>query len=68
MIIDGKMRLTYNKLLIAVGARATPLEVPGSELDGVVKLDHLNDAKNIIKHARKGKTAIVVGGELLHLN
>ena len=67
LIIDGKMRLTYNKLLIAVGARATPLEVPGSELDGVVKLDHLNDAKNIIKHARKGKTAIVVGGGITAL-
>ena len=67
LIIDGKMRLTYNKLLIAVGARATPLEVPGSELDGVVKLDHLNDAKNIIKHAKKGKTAIVVGGGITAL-
>ena len=48
LIIDGKMRLTYNKLLIAVGARAIPLEVLGSDLDGVVKLDHLTDAKNII--------------------
>ncbi|HQX02371.1 MAG TPA: FAD-dependent oxidoreductase, partial [Anaerolineales bacterium] len=67
LIIDGKMRLTYNKLLIAVGARAIPLEVPGSDLDGVVKLDHLTDAKNIIKHARKGKTAVVVGGGITAL-
>ena len=67
LIIDGKSRLIYNKLLIAVGARATPLEVPGSDLDGVVKLDHLGDAKNIIKHAKKGKNAVVVGGGITAL-
>jgi len=65
--IDGKSRLNYDKLLIAVGARALPLEVPGSELDGVVKLDHLTDAKNILKLAKSGKTAVVVGGGITAL-
>ncbi len=65
--IDGKSRLTYDKLLIAVGARALPLEVPGSKLDGVVKLDHLADAKNILKLAKSGKTAVVVGGGITAL-
>jgi nitrite reductase (NADH) large subunit len=60
--IDGKSRLTYDKLLIAVGARALTLQVPGTELDGVVKLDHLTDAKNILKLAKSSKTAVVVGG------
>jgi nitrite reductase (NADH) large subunit len=67
LIIDGKSRLAYNKLLIAVGARAMPLEVPGADLNGVVKLDHLEDAKNIIKQAKKGKTAVVVGGGITAL-
>ena len=65
--IDGKSRLTYDKLLIAVGARALPLEVSGSKLDGVVKLDHLADAKNILKLAKSGKTAVVVGGGITAL-
>lgn len=65
--VDGKSRLAYDKLLIAVGSRAVPLEVPGAKLDGVVKLDHMNDAKNILKLAKRGKTAVVVGGGITAL-
>ncbi|MBK9209621.1 MAG: NAD(P)/FAD-dependent oxidoreductase [Anaerolineales bacterium] len=65
--IEGKPQLTYDKLLIAVGARALPLKVPGSKLDGVVKLDHLTDAQNILKLAKSGKTAVVVGGGITAL-
>jgi len=60
--MDAGSQLVYDKLLIAVGARALPLEIPGAKLNGVVKLDHLTDARNILKLSRKGKTAIVVGG------
>jgi NADPH-dependent 2,4-dienoyl-CoA reductase/sulfur reductase-like enzyme len=60
--IDGKSRLLYDKLLIAVGARSRLLDVPGAKLEGVVKLDHLADAKNILKLAKSSKTAVVVGG------
>jgi NAD(P)H-nitrite reductase large subunit len=65
--MDGKSRLTYDKLLIAVGARALMLDVPGAKLDGVVKLDHLTDAKNILKLAKNSKTAVVVGGGITAL-
>jgi len=65
--IEGKPRLNYDKLLIAVGARALPLEVPGAKLEGVVKLDHLADAKNILSLAKSGKTAVVVGGGITAL-
>ncbi|MBP6179380.1 MAG: NAD(P)/FAD-dependent oxidoreductase [Anaerolineales bacterium] len=65
--LDGKTLLTYSKLLVAVGARATPLDVPGSKLEGVVKLDHLADAKNIVKLARGGRSAVVVGGGITAL-
>ena len=40
--------LPYDRLLLATGAHATPLEVAGAKLDGVVKLDHLEDARKII--------------------
>lgn len=59
--------LSYDRLLIAVGAQALPLEVPGRELSGVLKLDHLSDAKLILKQARRGKTAVVVGGGITAL-
>jgi NADPH-dependent 2,4-dienoyl-CoA reductase/sulfur reductase-like enzyme len=67
LLMDGKPRLTYDKLLIAVGARALALDVPGTKLDGVVKLDHLADAKNILKLAKTSKTAVVVGGGITAL-
>jgi len=64
--LDGK-RLTYDKLLLAVGALALPLTVPGANLEGVVKLDHLEDARKILKFAKRGKTAVVVGGGITAL-
>lgn len=65
--LDGRSHLSYDKLLIATGASAIPLTVPGAKLQGVVKLDHLDDAHGILKHARRGRTAVVVGGGITAL-
>lgn len=62
-----KPPLTYDKLLIATGASAIPLTVPGANLQGVVKLDHFDDARGILKYAKRGRTAIVVGGGITAL-
>jgi len=59
--------ISYDRLLVAVGAQATPLKVPGSNLDGVLKIDHLDDANHILKHARRGRIAVVVGGGITAL-
>ena len=59
--------LTYDRLLIAVGASAAPLKVPGSNLNGVVKLDSLQDAQQIEKLARRARNAVVVGGGITAL-
>ena len=64
---ENKTNLSYDKLLIAVGAQALPLEVPGANLEGVLKLDHMEDAKHILNHARRGKTAVVIGGGITAL-
>jgi len=65
--ISNKSPLTYDRLLIAVGSQAIRLKVPGAELEGVLKLDHMEDANQILKHARRGKTAVVSGGGITAL-
>ncbi|MBX3038804.1 MAG: NAD(P)/FAD-dependent oxidoreductase [Anaerolineales bacterium] len=65
--LDDKTLLSYDKLLIATGASALPLTAPGANLEGVVKLDHLEDARRILKFAKRGKTAVVVGGGITAL-
>ena len=65
--LEDRSTVTYDRLLIAVGAQALPIEVPGAELEGVLKLDHMSDAKLILKHARRGRTAVVVGGGITAL-
>lgn len=65
--IEGKPSIVYDKLLIAVGAQALPLDVTGANIEGVLKLDHMMDAKNILKLAKRGKTAVVVGGGITAL-
>jgi NAD(P)H-nitrite reductase large subunit len=65
--LKNESRISYDRLLIAVGAQAMPLEVPGAELEGVLKLDHMEDAKRILKLARRGKMAVVVGGGITAL-
>lgn len=59
--------LVYNRLLIATGARATEAKVPGIELEGVIKLDNLEDARRILKHAQRRRTAVIVGGGITAL-
>jgi NAD(P)H-nitrite reductase large subunit len=65
--LEDRSTVSYDRLLIAVGAQAIPLEVPGADLEGVLKLDHMSDAKSILKQARRGKTAVVVGGGITAL-
>jgi NAD(P)H-nitrite reductase large subunit len=65
--VDGKSRLGYDRLLIAVGAQALRLAVPGADLEGVVKLDHLADARHIQQLARRTRRAVVVGGGITAL-
>lgn len=67
VILDDGRRVRYDRLLLALGALAVPPAFAGSDLAGIVKLDSLDDARRIIKQARRGKTAAVVGGGITAL-
>ncbi|HSO27730.1 MAG TPA: FAD-dependent oxidoreductase [Anaerolineales bacterium] len=63
---DGQ-QLAYDRLLLAVGAQAAQLNLPGCDLQGVLKLDNLADARSILQQARRGRRAVVIGGGITAL-
>lgn len=66
VLADGR-RLRYDAALLAVGNRAVPAPFPGADLDGVVYLDTLDQARDIVRRTRKARQAIVVGGGITAL-
>ena len=65
--LDDGRSLHYRSLLIATGAQAVRPTIEGIGLEGVVTLDNMEDARGIIKLARKAKRAVVVGGGITAL-
>lgn len=65
--LDNGEKVVYDRLLIATGASASPIKTPGKDLEGVFKLDNLEDARHILKLARKARAAVVVGGGITSL-
>jgi NADPH-dependent 2,4-dienoyl-CoA reductase/sulfur reductase-like enzyme len=65
--IENRGTIAYDRLLLATGASAVPLEIPGATLRGVVKLDDLEDTRKILSQIRHTKTAVVVGGGVVAL-
>ncbi len=66
VLADGR-RLRYDAALLAVGSRAVPAPFPGADLDGVVYLDTLDQARDIVRRTRKARQAVVVGGGITAL-
>ncbi|MBN1814403.1 MAG: NAD(P)/FAD-dependent oxidoreductase [Anaerolineae bacterium] len=63
---DGS-QATYDRLLLATGARPFIPPCEGTEKDGVFTLRTLDDALAIKAYAREVDTAVVIGGGLLGL-
>lgn len=67
LALDDAGPLRYDRLLLATGSLAAPATVPGVDLDGVVKLDNLEDARRMVAIARRAQSAVVVGGGITAL-
>jgi NAD(P)H-nitrite reductase large subunit len=67
LILSTGQRMRYDRVLLALGATAVPPSFPGADLAGVVKLDSLDDARQILKLAGRGRSAVVVGGGITAL-
>jgi NADPH-dependent 2,4-dienoyl-CoA reductase/sulfur reductase-like enzyme len=65
LIINTTGNMDYDHLLLATGASGVPLEVPGANLQGLVKLDDLEDTHKILSMIQSTKTAVVVGGGVI---
>jgi nitrite reductase (NADH) large subunit len=63
---DGR-RLAYHRLLLATGSQAGAPPMPGGGLQGVVKLDDMADAREILRRCRRAQAAVVVGGGITAL-
>jgi len=54
--------LGYDRLLIATGAASIAPVFPGADLDGVVLLDGVDQARDFVGRAKKAQSAVVIGG------
>ncbi len=57
----------YDKLLLATGSAPFILPVPGRDLPGVIGFRDLSDVQAMLKTAKTGSHAVVIGGGLLGL-
>jgi NAD(P)H-nitrite reductase large subunit len=65
--LNATTRIPFDRLLIATGSSAMRLTLSGANLEGVVKLDHMDDARRILAHTKRARTAVVVGGGITAL-
>ena len=63
--LEDRTTLPFAKLVFATGSRAIRLPIAGIELPGVLTFRDLADTESIVRAARRGSRAVVIGGGLL---
>ncbi|MGE0281947.1 MAG: NAD(P)/FAD-dependent oxidoreductase [Rhizobiaceae bacterium] len=64
---EGGERLSFDRLILATGARPRPLPLPGADLAGVAMLRTLDDARLIRDMAKEAGEAVVIGAGFIGL-
>ncbi len=59
--------LQYDYLVLATGTRPRPLPLPGVELDGVMSLRTVNDARRLRSALNQSENVVIVGGGFIGL-
>ena len=67
VVLGGGLTLPYDRLVLACGAHPFVLPVPGADLEGVLTLRTIEDARRVIERLVPGGRALCVGGGLLGL-
>jgi len=62
LLLEDGTALPFDRLILATGARASALSIPGADLAGVHALRNLEDLDQIEKHIAPGRRAVVLGG------
>jgi NAD(P)H-nitrite reductase large subunit len=65
--LDRGQFMPYDALLLATGAQAVGVKIPGVDLEGVFSMDTLEDARKIVDHIRKCRRGVVIGGGITAL-
>ncbi|MFL0269055.1 FAD-dependent oxidoreductase [Candidatus Clostridium radicumherbarum] len=67
LIMDNNEKISYDKLILATGARNFIPPMKGYDMQGIYSIRDLEDAKKVKEEIKVSKNAIVVGGGLLGL-
>jgi len=67
ILTENGETLSYDKLVLATGARVRHLPVPGAELEGVFYLRDTNDVRAIKASVAAGRRAVIIGGGYIGL-
>ncbi len=67
LVLEDESTIAYDRLLLATGARARRLDIPGAALPGIHYLRDIADADNIKADMVPGRRATVVGGGYIGL-
>jgi len=66
VLVDGRT-VPYDSLIIATGARARALPIPGADLGGILSLRSAADAENLKSRLGPGRRLAVIGGGYIGL-
>lgn len=67
VVLDSGQRVRYDRLLIATGTRAVPLDLPGADLQGVVTVDNLATAVQVERTLATRPRAVVLDENVVGL-
>lgn len=65
--LDNDESLSYDKLVLATGAKLRHLDIPGAKLNGVGYIKSLDDIRYIQEHLNDTEETVIIGGGFIAL-